>query len=113
ACHELALGGTAVGTGLNTHPDFAVRSARHIATLTGMPFKTAPHQTAALGGRPSKRAPNKFAALGGREPLVALHGALKTLATALMKMANDVRWLASGPRAGPGRVGIPEKEARH
>jgi fumarate hydratase class II len=95
AVHELALGGTAVGTGLNTHPEFAVRGARKIADLTGLPFVTAP---------------NKFAALAGHEPLVALHGALKTLATALMKIANDVRWLASGPRSGLGEITIPENE---
>lgn len=93
--YELALGGTAVGTGLNTHPEYAVRSARHIASLTGLPFKTAP---------------NKFAALAGHEPLVALHGALKTMAVALMKVANDVRWLASGPRSGLGEIVIPENE---
>ncbi|MCC7008172.1 MAG: class II fumarate hydratase [Acidobacteria bacterium] len=93
--YELALGGTAVGTGLNTHPDYAVRSARHIATITGLPFKTAP---------------NKFAALAGHEALVSLHGALKTLAAALMKIANDVRWLASGPRSGLGELVIPENE---
>ena len=86
--YELALGGTAVGTGLNTHPEYAVRSAKHIAMLTGLPFMTAP---------------NKFAALAGHEALVALHGALKTLAAALMKIANDVRWLASGPRSGSRR----------
>ena len=93
--YELALGGTAVGTGLNTHPEFANRSAHHIAALTGLPFKTAP---------------NKFAALAGHEPLVGLHGALRTLATSLMKIANDVRWLASGPRAGLGEILIPENE---
>jgi fumarate hydratase class II len=93
--YELALGGTAVGTGLNTHPEYAVRSARHIATLTGLPFKTAP---------------NKFGALAGHEPLVNLHGALKTLAAALMKVANDVRWLSSGPRSGLGEILIPENE---
>jgi fumarate hydratase class II len=93
--YELALGGTAVGTGLNTHPEYAVRSAKHIAMLTGLPFKTAP---------------NKFAALAGHEPLVALHGAIKTLAVALMKVANDVRWLASGPRSGLGEIVIPENE---
>jgi len=95
AVHELALGGTAVGTGLNTHPEYAERSAAHIASLTGLPFRTAP---------------NKFAALGGHEPIVHLHGALKTLATALMKIANDVRWLASGPRSGLGEITIPENE---
>ncbi len=93
--YELALGGTAVGTGLNTHRDYAVTSARHIATLTGLPFVTAP---------------NKFAALAGHEPLVGLHGALKVLACALMKIANDVRWLASGPRCGLGEITIPENE---
>jgi len=93
--YELALGGTAVGTGLNTHPEYALRSAKHIAMLTGLPFKTAP---------------NKFAALAGHEPLVALHGAIKTLAVALMKVANDVRWLASGPRSGLGEILIPENE---
>jgi fumarate hydratase class II len=92
---ELALGGTAVGTGLNTHPDYAVVSARHIAALTGLPFRTAP---------------NKFEALAGHEALVFLHGALKTLACALMKIANDVRWLASGPRCGIGEITIPENE---
>jgi fumarate hydratase, class II len=95
AVYELALGGTAVGTGLNTHPEYAVRSAKHIAALTGLPFRTAP---------------NKFAALGGHEALVALHGALKTLATTLMKIANDVRWLSSGPRSGLGEIIIPENE---
>jgi fumarate hydratase class II len=95
AVYELALGGTAVGTGLNTHPEYAERSAQHIAALTGLPFKTAP---------------NKFAALAGHEALVALHGALKTLAAALMKIANDVRWLASGPRSGLGEITIPENE---
>ena len=92
---ELALGGTAVGTGLNTHPEFAERGARAISELTDLPFVSAP---------------NKFAALAGHEPLVALHGALKTLATALNKIANDVRWLASGPRSGLGEITIPENE---
>ena len=95
AVHELALGGTAVGTGLNTHPEYAERSARHIATLTGLPFKTAP---------------NKFAALAGHEALVTLHGTFRTLASSLMKIANDVRWLASGPRSGLGEITIPENE---
>jgi fumarate hydratase class II len=93
--YELALGGTAVGTGLNTHPDFAERAAAHIAQLTGLPFRSAS---------------NKFAALAGHEALVELHGAMKTLATALMKIANDVRWLASGPRSGLGEITIPENE---
>ena len=95
AVYELALGGTAVGTGLNTHPDYAERSAAQIADLTGLPFRTAP---------------NKFAALAGHEALVALHGALKTLAATLMKVGNDVRWLASGPRSGLGEITIPENE---
>jgi fumarate hydratase class II len=95
AVYELALGGTAVGTGLNTHPEFAERSAHQIAAITGLPFKSAA---------------NKFAALAGHEPLVALHGALKTLAASLNKIANDVRWLASGPRAGLCEILIPENE---
>jgi fumarate hydratase class II len=95
AVYELALGGTAVGTGLNTHPDFAVTAAKQIAAITGLPFSTAP---------------NKFAALAGHEPLVHLHGAIKTLAVALTKIANDVRWLASGPRSGIGEITIPENE---
>jgi fumarate hydratase, class II len=95
ALHELALGGTAVGTGLNSHPNFAVTVAGFIAELTKLPFVTAP---------------NKFAALGGHEALVAGSGALKTLAVGLMKMANDVRWLASGPRCGLGELTIPENE---
>jgi fumarate hydratase class II len=93
--YELALGGTAVGTGLNTHKDYAVTSARQIAALTKLPFVTAP---------------NKFAALAGHEALVSLHGALKTLACALFKIANDVRWLASGPRSGLCELTIPENE---
>jgi fumarate hydratase class II len=93
--HELALGGTAVGTGLNTHPEYAVRVAAELARLTGMPLVTAP---------------NKFQALASHEALVGAHGALKTLACALVKIANDVRWLASGPRAGIGELIIPENE---
>jgi fumarate hydratase class II len=93
--YELALGGTAVGTGLNTHPEFADRGARAISELTDLPFVSAP---------------NKFAALAGHEALVALHGGLKTLATSLNKIANDVRWLASGPRCGIGELEIPENE---
>ncbi|MCA9652887.1 MAG: class II fumarate hydratase [Myxococcales bacterium] len=93
--YELALGGTAVGTGLNTHPEYAVRSAKHIATLTALPFVTAP---------------NKFAALAAHDALVLLHGTYKTLAAALNKIANDVRWLASGPRCGIGEITIPENE---
>jgi len=95
AVHELALGGTAVGTGLNTHPDYAVRVATRLAELTGLAFVTAP---------------NKFAALAAHDALVGLHGAIKLLATALMKIANDVRWLASGPRSGLGELIIPENE---
>ena len=95
AVHELALGGTAVGTGLNTHPAYAVRVAAQLAELTGLPFVTAP---------------NKFAALAGHDALVGLHGALKLLATALTKIANDIRWLASGPRSGLGELTIPENE---
>ncbi len=93
--YELALGGTAVGTGLNAHKEWAPRVAKNIAKISGKPFVTAP---------------NKFAALAGHEPLVFMHGALKTLATALMKVANDVRWLASGPRCGIGEITIPENE---
>jgi len=93
--YELALGGTAVGTGLNTHADYAVTSAAKIADLTGLPFVTAP---------------NKFAALAGHDALVVLHGALKGLAGALNKIANDVRWLACGPRCGFGELRIPENE---
>ncbi len=93
--YELALGGTAVGTGLNAHPEFAVRSAQAIADLTGLPFVTAP---------------NKFQALAGHEAMVFASGALKTLATALFKIANDIRWLASGPRCGLGELTIPENE---
>jgi fumarate hydratase class II len=93
--HELALGGTAVGTGLNSHPKFAVAVAAAIADLTKLPFVTAP---------------NKFAALGGHEALTQASGALKTLAVGLMKMANDIRWLASGPRCGLGELTIPENE---
>ncbi len=93
--HELALGGTAVGTGLNAHPEFATRVATELARLTGHPLVTAP---------------NKFAALASHDPLVFAHGALKTVACALMKIANDVRWLASGPRCGIGELSIPENE---
>jgi fumarate hydratase class II len=93
--YPLALGGTAVGTGLNTHPDFAVKSAAQIAKLTGKPFVTAP---------------NKFEALATHDALVEFSGVLKTLACSLMKIANDVRWLASGPRCGLGEIRIPENE---
>ncbi|MEG5642708.1 class II fumarate hydratase [Enterobacter asburiae] len=92
---ELALGGTAVGTGLNTHPEYAVRVAEELANITGQPFVTAP---------------NKFEALATCDALVHTHGALKGLAASLMKIANDVRWLASGPRCGIGEISIPENE---
>ena len=92
---ELALGGTAVGTGLNAHSRFAVRVAAQIRKLTGEPFVTAP---------------NKFEALAACDGLVHAHGALKTLAASLMKIANDIRWLASGPRCGIGELNIPENE---
>ena len=92
---ELAIGGTAVGTGLNTHAEFGARVARDLSQATGMSFEPAP---------------NKFAALAGHEALVFAHGALKTLAAALNKIANDVRWLASGPRSGLGELSIPENE---
>jgi fumarate hydratase class II len=92
---ELALGGTAVGTGLNAHPEYAVRVAKKLSELTDLPFVTAP---------------NKFEALAGNDALVHAHGALKTLAASLMKIANDVRWLASGPRCGIGELNIPENE---
>jgi fumarate hydratase class II len=95
ALHELAVGGTAVGTGLNTHPQFGERVAARLAGETDLPFRCAE---------------NRYAALAGHEPLVAAHGALKTLATALTKIANDVRWLASGPRCGLGELRIPENE---
>ncbi|MDX6770715.1 MAG: class II fumarate hydratase [Elusimicrobiota bacterium] len=93
--YELAIGGTAVGTGLNTHPDFDKKACKAIAKLTGLPFVPAP---------------NKFEALAGHDALVFAHGALKTLACSLNKIANDVRWLASGPRAGLGELRIPENE---
>jgi fumarate hydratase class II len=93
--YELALGGTAVGTGLNAHPQFAELVANTIGELTGLPFVSAP---------------NKFQALAGHEPLAALAGALQTLAAALMKIANDIRWLASGPRCGLAEIFIPENE---
>jgi len=92
---ELALGGTAVGTGLNAHPEYAVRVAKKAAELSGHPIVTAP---------------NKFEALAGHDAIVFAHGALKTLAASLMKIANDVRWLASGPRCGFGEISIPENE---
>src|SRR6266508_4439333 len=93
--YELALGGTAVGTGLNSPPEFADRVAERIAELTGLPFVSAP---------------NKFAALAAHDALVMASGALKTLAVSLMKIANDIRWLASGPRSGLGELILPENE---
>ena len=93
--YQLAIGGTAVGTGLNAHPEFGDRAAAHIAALTGFPFQSAP---------------NKFAALSGHNEFVIASGAVKSLACALMKIANDIRWLASGPRCGLGELIIPENE---
>ncbi len=92
---ELAIGGTAVGTGLNTHPEFAERAAAKIAELTGLPFVSAP---------------NKFAALASHGPLVMASAGVRTLATDLMKIANDIRWLGSGPRCGIGELQLPENE---
>jgi fumarate hydratase, class II len=93
--YELALGGTAVGTGLNAHPDFAVQVAEEISGLTGLPFVSAS---------------NKFEVMAAADALVHAHGALKTLAASLMKIANDIRWMASGPRSGLGEITIPENE---
>jgi len=93
--YELALGGTAVGTGLNAHPEFAERVAAELSRLTTLSFISAP---------------NKFEALASNDALVHAHGALKTLAASLMKIANDIRWLASGPRCGIGELKIPENE---
>jgi fumarate hydratase class II len=93
--YDLAIGGTAVGTGLNAHPEFAERAAKKIAELTGLPFTSHP---------------NKFAALSAHDEIVFASGALKTLGASLMKIANDIRWLASGPRAGFGEVTLPENE---
>src|SRR6188474_2746504 len=92
---DLAIGGTAVGTGLNSHPEFGERAAKKIAELTGLPFKSHP---------------NKFAALSAHDELVFASGVLKTLAVSLMKIANDIRWLASGPRCGLGELVLPENE---
>jgi fumarate hydratase class II len=92
---DLAIGGTAVGTGLNAHPEFGERAAQKIAKLTGLPFKSHP---------------NKFAALSAHDEIVFASGALKTLAGSLMKIANDIRWLASGPRSGLGELVLPENE---
>ena len=93
--YDLAIGGTAVGTGLNAHPEFGERAAKKIAELTGLPFKSHP---------------NKFAALSAHDEIVFCSGGLKTLAASLMKIANDIRWLASGPRCGLGELSIPENE---
>jgi fumarate hydratase class II len=93
--YDLAIGGTAVGTGLNAHPEFGERGAQKIAELTGLPFKSHP---------------NKFAALSAHDEIVFCSGGLKTLAASLMKIANDIRWLASGPRCGLGELIIPENE---
>ncbi|MBM3674776.1 MAG: class II fumarate hydratase, partial [Actinobacteria bacterium] len=93
--YDLAIGGTAVGTGLNTHPEFAQRAADKIAELTGLPFRSAP---------------NKFAALAAHDDVVFASGAVRTLAASLMKIANDIRWLGSGPRAGLGELLLPENE---
>jgi fumarate hydratase, class II len=92
---DLAIGGTAVGTGLNAHPEFAERAAAKIAELTGLPFKSHP---------------DKFAALSAHDEIVFASGGLKTLAASLMKIANDIRWLASGPRCGIGEISLPENE---
>src|SRR6266849_9020422 len=93
--YDLAIGGTAVGTGLNAHPEFGERAAKEIAELTGLPFKSHP---------------NKFAALSAHDEIVFFSGGLKTLAASLMKIANDIRWLASGPRCGLGELILPENE---
>ena len=93
--YDLAIGGTAVGTGLNAHPEFAERAAKKISELTGLPFRSHP---------------NKFAALSAHDELVFAQGALETLAASLMKISNDIRWLASGPRCGLGELIIPENE---
>lgn len=93
--YDLAIGGTAVGTGLNTHPEWAERMAKKIAELTGFPFRSAP---------------NKFESLAAHDALVFAHGALKTIAASLMKIANDIRWMASGPRCGLSEIIIPANE---
>src|ERR1700675_476670 len=93
--YDLAIGGNAVGTGLNTHPEFAERAARKIAELSGLPFRS--HA-------------NKFAALSAHDEIVFAQGAMETLAASLMKISNDIRWLASGPRCGLGELSIPENE---
>jgi len=93
--YEIPLGGTAVGTGLNSHPEYAEKVAQKISEITGKPFKTAR---------------NKFESMAGKDAMVELHGVLKTIAASLMKIANDIRWLASGPRCGIGEINIPENE---
>ena len=93
--YDLAIGGTAVGTGLNTHPEFAERAAKKISELTGLPFRSHP---------------NKFAALASHDEIVFAQGALETVAATMMKISNDIRWLASGPRCGLGELTIPENE---
>ena len=93
--YELAIGGTAVGTGLNTHTEFGMRVALELSRVTGLPFVSAP---------------NKFEALASHDALVHAHGALKTVAASLMKIANDIRWLSSGPRCGLGEITLPENE---
>ena len=93
--YEIPLGGTAVGTGLNTHPEYAVKTAAKISELTGKSFRTAD---------------NKFEAMAGKDALVEMHGVLKTLAASLIKISNDIRWLGSGPRCGIGELNLPENE---
>jgi len=93
--YEIPLGGTAVGTGLNTHPEYAEKVAKKISELTGKPFITAR---------------NKFEAMAGKDALVEIHGVLKTIAASLMKISNDIRWLGSGPRCGIGEISLPENE---
>jgi len=93
--YQIALGGTAVGTGLNTHPDYAVKVAKKISEITGIKFKTAP---------------NKFEAMAAKDGIVEMSGILKTIATSLIKIANDIRWLGSGPRCGIGEISLPENE---
>ena len=93
--YEIPLGGTAVGTGLNAHPDYAVKVADTISKLTGKPFKTAP---------------NKYEAMAAKDALVEISGVLKTLGASLLKISNDIRWLGSGPRCGIGEISLPENE---
>lgn len=93
--YQIPLGGTAVGTGLNTHPDYAVNAAKKISEITGIEFKTAP---------------NKFEAMAAKDAIVEMSGVLKTISTSLIKIANDVRWLGSGPRCGIGEINLPENE---